>query len=108
MLRAREASKDNFRRADTLASVRKRKRRAAGWGIHGIPSAGWSRESEKISQVFCARVDLARLVVWSYVVDGKSIRTILLGLDLNWHRAAEIEEKGVSPRKGPTVRPTAR
>ena len=47
---------------------------------------------ENIWKVFCALDELDRLVVWSHIVDGKSIRAIARDLDLNWHRVAGIIE----------------
>lgn len=66
----------------------------------GLPSPGISPEesreqNEKIWSVFCALDDLDRLVIWSYVVDGKSIRAISGDLGLNWHRVAGIISKAM-------------
>ena len=60
--------------------------------IPGMPPEALAEENEKIWQVFRALDDLDRLVIWSHVVDGKSIRAIARDLDLNWHRVAGIIE----------------
>ena len=79
-------------RAHDSELISERERRAPMWGAHGIPSEQLAKESEKIWQVFCALDDLDRLIIWSHVVDGKSIRAIARDLDLNWHRVAGIVE----------------
>ena len=45
-------------------------------------------EQKKIWANFCALGDLERLMIWSHVVEGRSIRAIARELDLNWHRVA--------------------
>jgi RNA polymerase sigma factor (sigma-70 family) len=52
------------------------------------PSSG--EEKERIWEFLCALSDLDRLVLWSHVVEGKSVRAIARDLDLNWHRVAGI------------------
>ena len=56
------------------------------------PPAQRLEENEKIWQVFCALDDLDRLVIWSHIVDEKSIREVCRELDLNWHRVSAIVE----------------
>ncbi len=58
----------------------------------GIPSEELREQNEKIWRIFGALDDLDRLVIWSHVVDGKSIRAIARELGLNWHRVAGIIE----------------
>ena len=88
------------RRAHLPRLISERRRRAAGRGAHGSPSDWSAEESEKILQVFCALNELDRLVVWSYAVDGKSIRAIARDLDLNWHRVARIIEEALRKVRG--------
>ena len=47
-----------------------------------------AEEKDRIWEVFCALSRPERLVLWSYAVEGKSIRAIARDLDLNWHRVA--------------------
>ena len=54
-------------------------------GAHRIDDEG-----EKIWEVFCALDELERLVLWSHVVEEKSIRAVARDLNLNWHKAARI------------------
>ena len=80
------------RQAHLFEFISERKRRVPRCSAHGAPSDGPACESEKIWHVFCALEDLDRLIIWSHVVDGKSIRAIARDLDLNWHRVAGIIE----------------
>ena len=61
----------------------------------GLSAAGGApeqlmEENGRIWKIFRALDDLDRLILWSYVVDGRSIRKIAQEFDLNWHRVAEI------------------
>ena len=79
------------RRQDHLReTIAKHRGHALKLPIPGIPPEELREQSEKIWRIFCALDDLDRLVVWSHVVDGKSIRAVSRDLDLNWHRVAGI------------------
>jgi RNA polymerase sigma factor (sigma-70 family) len=54
------------------------------------PAPSSEEEKERIREFLCALSDLDRLVLWSHVVEGKSVRAIARDLDLNWHRVAGI------------------
>ena len=69
-----------------------RDRRVSRAPVPGIPPEGLAEENDNVWKVFCALDELDRLVVWSHIVDGKSIRAIARDLDLNWHRVAGIIE----------------
>ena len=87
------------RRAHQSDIMSERERRVPRSGAHGIPEEP-ANDSKNIWQVFCALDDLDRLVIWSYVVDGKSIREIARELDLNWHRVAGIIERTLRRVRG--------
>ena len=63
---------------------------AARLSVPGISPEVSAEENEKIWEIFCALDDLDRLVLWSHVVDGQSVRAIARELDLNWHCVAGI------------------
>ena len=52
----------------------------------------WS-QAERCSTFFCALSEIERLILWSHVVDGKSIRTVAREFGLNWHRVAGILDR---------------
>ena len=84
------ASQVRLRRAD----------RASTWGAPETPQELPAEElpadeREKIWQVLCALDDFDRLLLWSHVVEGKSIRAIARDLDLNWHRVAGVIERSL-------------
>jgi RNA polymerase sigma factor (sigma-70 family) len=54
-----------------------------------------AEEKARIWEVFCALGELERLVLWSYAVEGKSVRAIARDLDLNWHRVAVMLYKAL-------------
>ena len=54
------------------------------------PAPSSEEEKERIWEFLCALSDLDRLVLWSHVVEGKSVRAIARDLDLNWHRVSGI------------------
>ena len=80
------------RRAHLPELIAEHERRARVRGADGTISQGSAKENEKIWQMFCALDDLDRLVIWSHIVDGRSIRAIARDLDLSWHRVAGIVE----------------
>ncbi|UCG31583.1 MAG: sigma-70 family RNA polymerase sigma factor [Phycisphaerales bacterium] len=55
----------------------------------------FAEEKDRIWEVFCALSELERLVLWSYAVEGKSVRAIARDLDLNWHRVAVMLYKAL-------------
>ena len=57
-------------------------------GSTPVTPAEKREENELFWQIFCALGDLDRLVLWSHVVEGKSIREIARELDLDWHHVA--------------------
>ena len=69
------------------------KGRAAASDAESTLSEELAEENEKIWQIFCALDDLDRLVMWSHVVEGRSIRAVARDLGLNWHRVAAIIEE---------------
>lgn len=95
---ARHAAMDRVkflqhRRNPQLHSSARDTSRASSSTSPVVPPGQLIEENEKIWQVFCALDDLDRLVIWSHVVDGKSIRAVCRELDLNWHRVAAIVEE---------------
>lgn len=54
-----------------------------------------AEEKARIWEVFCALGELERLVLWSYAVEGQSVRAIARDLDLNWHRVAVMLYKAL-------------
>ena len=58
----------------------------------GTPSAEPAEESERIWEFFRALDELERLMLWSHVVEGKSIRAVARDFDLSWHRVAGVIE----------------
>lgn len=54
-----------------------------------------AEEHEKIWHVFCALDEAERLIVWSHVVERRSIRAIADEMDLNWHRVDGIVKKSL-------------
>lgn len=97
---ARNAALDRIRAAQRRREhlprlISERERYAPTLPVAAIPPAALAEENEKIWKIFCALDDLDRLVIWSHVVNGRSIRAIAHDLDLDWHRVAEIIEEAL-------------
>jgi RNA polymerase sigma factor (sigma-70 family) len=52
-------------------------------------------ESEEIWQILRALPELDRLILWSYVVQGKSTRQVARELGLNWHTVARSVDRSI-------------
>lgn len=82
-----------FRRNPPNAAIARAVRRTSSSTFSVVSSEQSKEENERIRQVFCALGDLDRLVIWSHIVDGKSIREVGRELGLNWHQVAAIIEE---------------
>jgi RNA polymerase sigma factor (sigma-70 family) len=93
---ARHTAVDRIRKADQQerhlpkAFLEKKLDAPVPQGSSG--AADEAEEAEKIWGLFCALDDLERFILWSHVVEGRSIRSIAQDLGLNWHRVAGIVE----------------
>ena len=92
-------------RHDALDRLRQRSRRRSKLSDIGapVPTASSSaipplstEERRRIWRVFCALDDLERLVLWSFAVEGTSIREIARRLSLNWHFVAGVIESALA------------
>ncbi len=97
---ARNAARDRVRtmrrRQKPLPEAALRRGQHALKGaVPAPPPEGATEEHEEIWEVFCALGELDRSILWSYVVEGQSIRAIARELDLNWHHVAGIIEKAL-------------
>jgi len=84
---------------DRLRQVRHRKtpRHRMPPGSTSPPSpaqqAVLREESEEIRKVFRELGELDRLIVWSHIVERRSIRAIAGDLDLGWHQVADTVKR---------------
>jgi RNA polymerase sigma-70 factor (ECF subfamily) len=85
---SKNAALDRLKRAKHHA----KRREAAGTRIPPPPRPEQElelREETEIVQNFFRELDeLDRLIIWSYLVEARSIRSIALELGLNWHRVS--------------------
>jgi RNA polymerase sigma factor (sigma-70 family) len=81
------------RRQNLPGLAAERERRMARDPAATSPEGILADDADKVWQVFCALDDLDRLILWSHVVEGRSIRAIARHLGLNWHRVAGIVER---------------
>ena len=49
--------------------------------------------AQRIREIVCELDELDRLVLWSYVVDGRSKLAIAQDLGLNWHRIDKLLDR---------------
>jgi len=89
---ARNAALDRIRRAQRRQERIEEVIAHQGRPACTAPDPAAEGEAEKIRQVFCALSDRERLLLWRYVVEGKSIRQIARETNLNWHRVASTIE----------------
>lgn len=85
---------------DRLRTVRLRESRRSDVAARVLPAemddeSARREKNEAIREIFCELGELDRLILWSHVVDGRSINAIARELGVNWHRVAQAVERAV-------------
>ncbi len=83
------------RRSELLPEAARERDRELETGGQDASTVESAEIHQKIWQIFCALDEVERLIIWSHVVEGRSLRAIARDLDLNWHRVAEVVDKAL-------------